>query len=101
MVTVRLEAEVLQTIGVSESLESRLLSSLEYLSCPPLSLVAVLASPDVENRFWPEVVTGGEVREGTEGVSSRTLGLFKDNVEEMLVCAAASEALSALGNVLF
>lgn len=100
MVTVRLEAEVLQTIGVSESLESRLLSSLEYLSCP-LSLVAVLASPDVENRFWPEVVTGGEVREGTEGVSSRTLGLFKDNVEEMLVCAAASEALSALGNVLF
>ena len=80
MVTVRLEAEVLQTIGVSES------------------------SPDVENRFWPEVVTEGEVREGTaEGVSSRTLGLVKDNVEEMLLlCAAdASDALSALGNVLF
>ena len=85
MVTVRLEVEVLQTIGVSESLESRL--SLEYLG--PLSLVAVLDS---------EVT--GEVKDDTEGLSSRTLGLVTDNVEEeMLLCA--SVLFSALGNVLF
>ena len=87
MVTVRLEVEVLQTIGVSESLESSL---AEYLG--PLSLVAVLDSEVTEGER-------GEVREDTEGLSSRTLGLVTDNVEEMLLCA--SVVFSALGNVLF
>ena len=97
MVTVRLEAEVLQTTGVSESLESRL--SLEYLgvSCTPLSLeylgvVSVLDSVVTEGER-------GEDREDTEGLSSRTEGFVWDNVEEMLLCA--SVAFSALGNVLF
>ena len=45
------------------------------------------------------LVTGGEDREDTEGLSSRTLGLVKDNVEEMLL--GASVTFSVLGNVLF
>ena len=87
MVTVRLEVEVLQTIGVSESLESSL---AEYLG--PVSLVAVLDSEVTEGER-------GEVREDTEGLTSRTVGLVTDNVEEMLLCA--SVVFSALGNVLF
>ena len=83
----RLEVEVLQTIGVSESLESSL---AEYLG--PLSLVAVLDSEVTEGER-------GEVREDTEGLSSRTLGLVRDNVEEMLL--GASVTFSVLGNVLF